>query len=1104
MPFMQNGADTEDLSSFSPASKPKQSTLTSLLSSVQADLLSQAHRIPADFRTLRELSQTGLNGGLIDDKKYLTESIIQVLSSLPNSSALRTKITDTFIKTLWDNLHHPPLSYIGDEFRYRRADGSFNNIMYPHLGASGSHYARTVSPKHPRPAVLPDPGLIFDTLLARQEHAKEHPAKISSMLFHFATIIIHDLFCTDENDRTRVKNSSYLDLGPLYGHSQDEQTQVRTFTDGLLKPDTFSEKRLLSQPPGVCALMIAFNRFHNYVVTELARINEAGRFNLPNSGEEKSPDYVWALQKRDEDLFQTGRLITCALYVSIILNDYLRTILNLNDNAANPRSDWRLDPRKALNVFDGEGLPRGVGNQISAEFNMIYRWHATTSVADEEWLNELSSQIFGSKIDVSRLSVGRYLGGLHEYFEKAAPGEPSSWTFGGLKRGKDGMFADKDLVEVLQDGCESVAGAFGARNTPKCMKAIEMMGIQKGREWGLATLNELRMFFKLKPHSTFAEVNSDPKVAEALEALYGHPDNIELYVGIQAEEAKKPFSPGAGLCPGFTISFAILSDAVALVRGDRFYTVDYSPVNLTNFGFNIAESDFDVANGGVMYKLLMRAFPGWYTASSVYALYPFTTPAKNKEIFEKLEKFGATGLSGLEYKRPEFTKPPVAITSWRGVVELLNESKGLHVPWGKNIYHLTQHDYMLSGDSVANAEQRTFMAERLYRVPDALEQFRRFYEAITADLVRKYSKRLGDSMYQVDIVRDVCNLAHAYFCAEFFAIPLKSTNGQNGNGTNQSSTADAYTPRELSEALFALYRYVFLDMDAARSIKNRAVAAKESQRLGEIMRRVVSSTSESGWSASEYLFSRPSRLFGGKGSSPLILSGYGPQLVKRLKEGGKSVEDVVWMIVPTAAATGATQAMGWAQMLDLYLSDRYSMHWPAIQRLARSEEPEAFEKLKKYALEGFRLSTPANGVLRTYNNRHSKPTLLKDGATTKSISKGDTVFADFASAGRDPETFPDPEEIKLDRPLQLYIHHGWGAHACLGRAIVTTAGAALLKVMGKLDGLRSADGMQGEMVSKEHDGFRMFLEEDGSDWGVFPRTKKVVFTGLGGLAEKKE
>lgn len=69
-----------------------------------------------------------------------------------------------------------------------------------------------------------------------------------------------------------------------------------------------------------------------------------------------------------------------------------------------------------------------------------------------------------------------------------------------------------------------------------------------------------------------------------VEALYGHPDNVELYPGLMAEEAKVPDAPGSGLCPGFTISETILSDAVALVRGDRFYSVEYGPQSLTSFG----------------------------------------------------------------------------------------------------------------------------------------------------------------------------------------------------------------------------------------------------------------------------------------------------------------------------------------------------------------------------------------------------------------------------------------------------------------------------------------------------------------------------------------
>lgn len=42
----------------------------------------------------------------------------------------------------------------------------------------------------------------------------------------------------------------------------------------------------------------------------------------------------------------------------------------------------------------------------------------------------------------------------------------------------------------------------------------------------------------------------------------------------------------------------------------------------------------------------------------------------------------------------------------------------------------------------------------------------------------------------------------------------------------------------------------------------------------------------------------------------------------------------------------------WAQLIDVYLSDEYKHHWPEIVSLAQSDDPDAFEKLKKYALEG--------------------------------------------------------------------------------------------------------------------------------------------------------
>lgn len=110
---------------------------------------------------------------------------------------------------------------------------------------------------------------------------------------------------------------------------------------------------------------------------------------------------------------------------------------------------------------------------------------------------------------------------------------------------------------------------------PKALRSVEILGIQQARKWNCGSLNEFRKFFGLKPHETFEEVNSDPYVADQLRHLYEHPDFVELYPGLVAEEAKKPMVPGVGITPTYTISRAVLSDAVALVRGDRFYTVSW-------------------------------------------------------------------------------------------------------------------------------------------------------------------------------------------------------------------------------------------------------------------------------------------------------------------------------------------------------------------------------------------------------------------------------------------------------------------------------------------------------------------------------------------------
>lgn len=45
---------------------------------------------------------------------------------------------------------------------------------------------------------------------------------------------------------------------------------------------------------------------------------------------------------------------------------------------------------------------------------------------------------------------------------------------------------------------------------------------------------------------------------------------------------------------GYTAGRAVFSDAITLVRSDRFYTIDYTPATLTNWGMQEVQQDYNV------------------------------------------------------------------------------------------------------------------------------------------------------------------------------------------------------------------------------------------------------------------------------------------------------------------------------------------------------------------------------------------------------------------------------------------------------------------------------------------------------------------------------
>ncbi|RAO67642.1 uncharacterized protein BHQ10_003654 [Talaromyces amestolkiae] len=996
-----------------------------------------------DYGTLVEVMKNKASGGYVDDKTMLMERIIQLVSGLPSNSERRTELTNAFLDELWDSLPHPPLSFVGPKFEYRSADGSWNNPTIPWLGAANTEYSRSIAPLTIQPSGLPDAGLIFDSIMAREKFTP-HPNKVSN------------IFQTDYRNPHISQTSAYLDLSILYGDNQDDQNQMRTFKDGKIKPDSFSEPRLQAFPAMCNVLMVMLNRFHNNVVEQIAQINENGRFNKPRPG--LSPEQTEAAWKKyDEDLFQTGRLITCGLYINITLYDYLRTIVNLNRT----NSTWCLDPRARMQGT--HTTPSGLGNQCSVEFNLAYRWHSATSYNDEKWTEEVYRDLFGKPAE--EVSMVELLMGLNKY-EQSIDKDPSKRTFANLQRQADGTFKDDDLVKIMASAVEDVAGSFGARNVPKVMRSIEILGIEQARKWNVGSLNEFRKFFNLKPYETFEEINSDPYVADQLRHLYEHPDYVELYPGIVAEEAKEPMAPGVGITPTYTISRAVLSDAVALVRGDRFYTTDQTPRNLTNWGWQESGHDLNINQGCVFYKLAFRAFPNHFKSDSIYAHYPMTIPEENKVIMKNLGRE-----ADYSWDPPTFNAPRVELKTYQAAETVLKDTRNFRVTWGDASAWVfgekTGFDYMLSGDTPFHTKQRELLERSLYQ-EGWDSRLKEFYEQITLQLLHDKSYTLAGTK-QVDLTRDVGNLATVHFAAHLFGLPLKTKGNPRG----------IFTEHELYMANAVIFQAVFFDYDLMRSYPLRQAARAVAKKIGEMVELNVKSIGSNGIL---------SHFIDGLRKQDNPLSDYGVNVVKNLLDSGLNAHEVTWtQILPAVVSMVPKLGQVFTQIIDFYLSDAGKAYLPEINRLAKLNTPESDKALTHYVLEAIRL----NGTYGAYREAQRDVT-VNDGGNEIQINKGAKVFVSFISASRDPVVFPEPEKVLLDRPVDSYVHYGIGAHSCLGQDASLIALTSMLRVVGRLDNLRRARGTQGllKKIPREGGSYH-YLREDGGSFTPFPATFKV-------------
>ncbi|KAI1179312.1 heme peroxidase [Nemania sp. FL0916] len=1012
------------------------------------------------------------------------QSLAQIAGSLSNYSTLRQKFIDQQVRTKYDAMLHPPLTYLGDCFQYRTADGKFNSALNPHLGQAGAPYAKTVPSKGAPLGALPDPGDIFDRLMSR-DCPRPSKSGLSSMLIYHATIIIHDIFRTNDNDKNISDSSSYLDLSPLYGYTMEMQRKVRDdkYKLGLLKPDTFAEDRLLRQPPGVCIMLVMYNRYHNYAAAQLRRINENGRFSVPEkfqptcleatvrnfvpqdqltaqlnnycedynkawrdyqaaeppeSAGQSAKDhfeatfgaqlkaaaqpleesleaykvseserktftdlYDAAWTKLDDDLFNTARLITCGMYIQISVHDYLRALMGFHQFDTN----FTLDPRSD---FDQKKTTRGLGNQVTVEFNLLYRFHCAISQKDEAYTEEYMKLKMHIE-DPSSISLPEFLQIMK--FAAAEPKvEPWDVTFGlpeeksEFRRNKfTNLFDDQKMIDALTEAMDEPISEFGPRNVPKCLKPVEIMGIMQARKWGIGTLNDFREFFNMPRHESFESITKNVDIRNALRDLYEHPDKVELYPGIFCEgDEYMGLDPGPAEASS-ALWTAIFSDAITLVRSDRFYTVDWNTNSLTSWGMKEVSPDNNVCKSSVFHRLLQRAFPGWYPYNSVRFFHPFYTAQQNavyaeaqgykKEFKMSQERNHKNKKSGerefdVSDSNPTKPKKPTYLKDAEKIKAILDDKTG-------NFIHPALADPSNLPGKIGEVFKPGTTTRRINPIEDSnvfkeLEDELHYLNDLARAIVKRESIAVSNGTFQVDAVKDFAIPIMARYIADFLGFGHLLITEENPKGT--------YSENEIYQHITNIQVFLSYNADETKLLKRRKAFTESLVLLFHLALRGNIAQ------ANQWTITRA--LMGKKKTNPMIELGF--KTASQILQDESDPEKAAAILLFIGLDFAYNSVLVFTTVLSELLKELYKAanlakvapdqapRWKKIQELAFSNNEKDYKELvdmvRKVACTTVRLP-----IIRKARETCN----IKTRSGEWSFSKGEIVYLDILQANKD-------------------------------------------------------------------------------------------------------
>ena len=474
--------------------------------------------------------------------------------------------------------------YSGDLNNFYSLDGTNNNTDNTNYGAVGSHLLNT-APLDYGDGISTPAGAertnarVISNALAQQNSILPSDRGLTNLIWAFGQFVDHDIALSPENhDATVIINvplgdpdldpagtgaviipldstafsqgtgtdvynpaqienniTAWLDGSNIYGSDQERNHYLREFDGGRLKVSEgdllpFGNEHITNANPSrqephhlftagdvranensvLVSMHTLFVREHNRIAKELAAAH---------------PDW------QDEELYNRARQINIAQYQSIVYNEYLPSLLGTD----------------ALPEYSG--YDSTINPSIDRSFS---------SAAFRVGHTQISSEILRLDTHGNEIAAGNLT--LAEVFFRST-GVVQESGIDPILRGISSSLSQNVDLKIIDD-LRNLLFKFGPQDIGRDLFAIN---IERGRVNGVNDYNTVRESFGLDKVTNFAEISSDEQIQSKLESLYSDVDDVDLYVGLLAEDHL------AGSAVGETFQTIIAQQFVTLREGDRLY-----------------------------------------------------------------------------------------------------------------------------------------------------------------------------------------------------------------------------------------------------------------------------------------------------------------------------------------------------------------------------------------------------------------------------------------------------------------------------------------------------------------------------------------------------